>query len=336
MSHASRKRIKSLAKCNFTEIHEFYKRQAAGEKRIELKGGEAEAQRDKRESDADMEISVLPPPPIAQELRPLPLWTVTGNESATSRSNRPACSAGRGSHPKMAQAETPGPTGGRPSSTVAKIRPCRNRRQVTNGRRSVTTTHHVRDKIRSQYRADFKSKRCDSDSDRVALYLFDKLGAQLLGNENDDDDGRHGGLTASLRYEHINTAQAAPGARPIRRRIDFLGKDSIRYNNAVAVEKRGDDLFDRLNTSILNATPEGADGRPNSQVFRTYNASKTLEDQLEKLTNPDERWPPSILATNRANREVAILCKPSARAAQDFEKSMENLSEEAGAIKRPP
>jgi DNA topoisomerase-1 len=48
--------------------------------------------------------------------------------------------------------------------------------------------------------------------------------------------------------------------------FDFLGKDSIRYNNSVAVEKRvyknvqlfmenkkdGDDLFDRLNTSILN------------------------------------------------------------------------------------
>ena len=48
--------------------------------------------------------------------------------------------------------------------------------------------------------------------------------------------------------------------------FDFLGKDSIRYNNAVPVEKRvyknvalfmenkkhGDDLFDRLNTSILN------------------------------------------------------------------------------------
>ena len=48
--------------------------------------------------------------------------------------------------------------------------------------------------------------------------------------------------------------------------FDFLGKDSIRYHNDVAVEKRvfknlaifkegkkgGDDLFDRLNTSILN------------------------------------------------------------------------------------
>ena len=48
--------------------------------------------------------------------------------------------------------------------------------------------------------------------------------------------------------------------------FDFLGKDSIRYHNDISVEKRvfknlqlfvdgkkpGDDLFDRLNTSILN------------------------------------------------------------------------------------
>lgn len=48
--------------------------------------------------------------------------------------------------------------------------------------------------------------------------------------------------------------------------FDFLGKDSIRYYNEVSVEKRvfknlqlfkenkkaGDDLFDRLNTSMLN------------------------------------------------------------------------------------
>ena len=48
--------------------------------------------------------------------------------------------------------------------------------------------------------------------------------------------------------------------------ITFLGKDSIRYHNLVSVEKRvfrnvgrfmenkkgADDLFDRLNTSILN------------------------------------------------------------------------------------
>lgn len=47
--------------------------------------------------------------------------------------------------------------------------------------------------------------------------------------------------------------------------FDFLGKDSIRYHNEVAIEKRvfknvklfmqnkksGDDLFDRLNVSLL-------------------------------------------------------------------------------------
>lgn len=84
--------------------------------------------------------------------------------------------------------------------------------------------------------------------------------------------------------------------------FDFLGKDSIRYYNEVQVEKRvyknvqlfmdnkkqEDDLFDRLNTTILNEYLNTLMPGLTAKVFRTYNASFTLQQQLDELTNEDD------------------------------------------------
>ena len=45
-----------------------------------------------------------------------------------------------------------------------------------------------------------------------------------------------------------------------------------------------------------------------AKVFRTYNASMTLQDQLGKLTEPEDNVNAKVLSYNRANRAVAILC----------------------------
>ena len=44
-----------------------------------------------------------------------------------------------------------------------------------------------------------------------------------------------------------------------------------------------------------------------AKVFRTYNASMTLQDQLNKLEVEDNVLA-NVLGYNRANRAVAILC----------------------------
>ena len=92
--------------------------------------------------------------------------------------------------------------------------------------------------------------------------------------------------------------------------FDFLGKDSIRYHNYVQVEKRvfknlqlfmeskkeGDDLFDRLNTSILNEYLSSLMPGLTAKVFRTYNASITLQEQLKKLTDGDDNIAAKVIA----------------------------------------
>lgn len=45
-----------------------------------------------------------------------------------------------------------------------------------------------------------------------------------------------------------------------------------------------------------------------AKVFRTYNASMTLQDQLDKLTESEDNVNAKVLSYNRANRAVAILC----------------------------
>jgi DNA topoisomerase-1 len=62
-----------------------------------------------------------------------------------------------------------------------------------------------------------------------------------------------------------------------------------------------------------------------AKVFRTYNASKTLQDQLVALTIPKENISEKVLAYNRANRQVALLCNHQRSIPKTFEKSMETL-----------
>ena len=62
-----------------------------------------------------------------------------------------------------------------------------------------------------------------------------------------------------------------------------------------------------------------------AKVFRTYNASKTLQDQLDLLTDRKANVPEKVLSYNRANRQVAILCNHQRSVPKTFEKSMEAL-----------
>jgi DNA topoisomerase-1 len=114
------------------------------------------------------------------------------------------------------------------------------------------------DKIRAQYRDDWKSKEMRIRQRAVAMYFIDKL-ALRAGNEKDEDTADTVGC-CSLRVEHIKLHEKLDDKEYVVE-FDFLGKDSIRYYNKVAVEKRvfknlqlfmenkspSDDLFDRLN-----------------------------------------------------------------------------------------
>ncbi|KAL7864528.1 hypothetical protein AOLI_G00159480 [Acnodon oligacanthus] len=202
------------------------------------------------------------------------------------------------------------------------------------------------ERIRAQYRDDWKSKEMRIRQRAVALYFIDKL-ALRAGNEKEEGETADTVGCCSLRVEHIKLYPELDGQDYVVE-FDFLGKDSIRYYNKIPVEKRvfknlqlflenkqpEDDLFDRLNTSILNKHLQELMDGLTAKVFRTYNASITLQQQLKELTTSEDNVPAKILSYNRANRAVAILCNHQRAPPKTFEKSMQNLQTKIDAKKQ--
>ncbi|KAM7002876.1 DNA topoisomerase I, mitochondrial [Tautogolabrus adspersus] len=201
------------------------------------------------------------------------------------------------------------------------------------------------DHIRYQYNQDLKSKEMVTRQRAVALYFIDKL-ALRAGNEKEEGETADTVGCCSLRVEHITLHEELEGNEYVVE-FDFLGKDSIRYYNKVPVIRRvfkslhlflenkqpGDDLFDRLNTTKLNKHLSTLMPGLTAKVFRTYNASITLQQQLKVLTNKSDNLAEKILSYNRANRAVAILCNHQRAPPKTFDQSMANLQAKIDARK---
>ncbi|KAF3329935.1 DNA topoisomerase 1-like protein [Carex littledalei] len=199
--------------------------------------------------------------------------------------------------------------------------------------------------IRVNYTKDFGSKDATRRQIAVATYLIDKL-ALRAGNEKDDDEADTVGC-CTLRVENVTCLP------PNKLQFDFLGKDSIRYFNTVEVElpvykaiedfrtsknsggRRkgpGDDLFDKLDTSKLNAHLRELMPGLTAKVFRTYNASITLDDILSRETR-DGILPEKIAVYQGANKEVAIICNHQRSVSKSHDAQMSRLNEKIDELK---
>eukprot|EP00299_Pterocystis_sp_00344_P018027 c9013_g1_i1.p1 GENE.c9013_g1_i1~~c9013_g1_i1.p1 ORF type:complete len:861 (+),score=243.89 c9013_g1_i1:51-2633(+) len=198
------------------------------------------------------------------------------------------------------------------------------------------------DVIRSDYTNAMGSKDTAAAQLATAMYLIDRL-ALRVGNEKDTDEEADTVGCCSLRIEHVKPL----GDDKIE--LDFLGKDSIRYLNTVKVEhavyenvlsfmegkKPSDDLFDTLNPSKLNKHLGSLMKGLSAKVFRTYNASVTLERCLldeKEATDNAAVVAEKLVIYNRANREVAILCNHQRAAPKNFQQQLERMDEKIGKV----
>lgn len=370
MTVEEREVIKSLDKCDFTEIHRYFVDKAAARKVLTRE----EKQKLKEEAEK-----------LQQEFG---YCILDGHREKIGnfKTEPPGLFRGRGDHPKMGMlkrrvmpedvvincsrdSKIPEPPAGhqwkevRSDNTVMwlaawtesiqnsvkyiMLNPC-SKLKGEKAWQKFETARRLRgfvDEIRSQYRADWKSQEMKTRQRAVALYFIDKL-ALRAGNEKEDGEAADTVGCCSLRVEHVQLHPEADGCQHVVE-FDFLGKDSIRYYNRVSVEKPvyknlqlfmknkdpQDDLFDRLTTTILNKyLHELMDGLT-AKVFRTYNASVTLQEQLRALTRAEDSIAAKILSYNRANRAVAILCNHQRATSSTFEKSIQNLQTKIQAKK---
>ncbi|KAI3829381.1 hypothetical protein L1987_03504 [Smallanthus sonchifolius] len=192
--------------------------------------------------------------------------------------------------------------------------------------------------IRNAYTKDFGNKDVTKRQVAVATYLIDKL-ALRAGNEKDDDEADTVGC-CTLKVENVEPSP------PNILKFDFLGKDSIRYQNEVEVElpvfkaiqqfrtgkKGGDDLFDKLDTSKLNAHLKELMPGLTAKVFRTYNASITLDDMLSRETKGRDVVE-NVVVYQHANKEVAIICNHQRSVSKSHSAQMTRLDEKIGELK---
>ncbi|KAM5351610.1 hypothetical protein ACJ41O_004333 [Fusarium nematophilum] len=193
-------------------------------------------------------------------------------------------------------------------------------------------------KIRKDYTKELKSEVMADRQRATAMYLIDKL-ALRAGNEKDTENEADTVGCCSLKFEHITLEP------PNKVTFDFLGKDSIPYRETAHVEPqvfknlklfkkapkgKGDDLFDRLNTSQLNKHLTGYMTGLTAKVFRTYNASWTMSELLKGL-DKDPRSRGSVAEKvklyNDCNREVAILCNHKRTVGAGHEQQMQKLGD---------
>ena len=103
-------------------------------------------------------------------------------------------------------------------------------------------------------------------------------------------------------------------------------------------KKPSQDVFSDLTPTILNAHLKNIMDGLTAKVFRTYNASKTLQDELlkteesaafRKLT-PAEK----VVEYNNANRQVAILCNHQRSVSKAQETQLENIGAKLVTLKK--
>ncbi|EPY23796.1 DNA topoisomerase I [Angomonas deanei] len=189
------------------------------------------------------------------------------------------------------------------------------------------------DNIRASYMKDFKSNDIHEAQRAVAMYFIDRL-ALRVGNEKSEDEADTVGC-CSLRVEHLTLL---PDSRV---GFDFLGKDSIRYQNEVDVvpevhallarfmkgKRPENDVFDQLTTTQLNDHLKSFMEGLTAKVFRTYNASITLDKWFkEKPVDKNMTIPDKLAYFNEANTQVAILCNHQKSVSKNFKTQMFQLS----------
>ena len=186
----------------------------------------------------------------------------------------------------------------------------------------------------------------------VVTYLIDKLALRAGGEKDLDEEADTVGC-CSLRIEHVTllpvlpvTAGADEETNNWKIKLDFLGKDSIRYEaehvvlpevyKAISVFMKGkvptDQLFHKLNPTIVNQHLKQLMPGLTIKVFRTYNASILLDKMLQ-TTNFSLDVNAKKAFYDSANKEVAIMCNHQKGVNKSHDTQMEKITGKINLIK---
>ena len=190
-------------------------------------------------------------------------------------------------------------------------------------------------KIREDYNKKFTDESTENRQLATATYLIDRL-ALRVGNEKGEDEADTVGC-CTLRVEHVKIEEDNYIT------FDFLAKDSMRYFNRIQIDEKAhknlarfvkgknpdDDLFDLINAQKLNDYLKFLMDGLSAKVFRTYNASFTLQQQLDnKEFDTKSTTEEKVQYYNEANKQVAILCNHQKTVPKNYNVKSEQMQKE--------
>ena len=213
---------------------------------------------------------------------------------------------------------------------------------------------HCIDTVRQDYKTKIASKDINDRQLGVAMWVIDVLALRVGGEKADDEADTVG--CCSLRTEHLHFHED-PEAYEIE--LEFLGKDSMQFKQIIKFaeiehpsgalgkdvyrclksfcsgKKDTDDVFEHLEPSILNKHLSSLMKGLSAKVFRTFNASITLEKELpDAETLEGMTVSEKITLYNDANRQVAILCNHQKTVSKAQENQFEILNAKLDGLKK--
>ena len=187
-------------------------------------------------------------------------------------------------------------------------------------------------KIKDRIVKDMKNKDPKISRIATACYLIYRT-AMRVGDEKDPDEADTVGAT-TLRKEHIKITENTI-------EFDFLGKDSVRWQETVKAEghdkqfqenmkkliqdkKPKDDIFDNITSRHVNAYYSSIVKGLTAKVFRTYLATTVVKNYLKGHSNLEGKTPnEKIYHAKLANLEAAIMCNHKRTIPKTFEQSLQ-------------
>ena len=202
--------------------------------------------------------------------------------------------------------------------------------------------------IRKEYTDALTSNDIVKQQLATALYFIDNFALRVGNKKNTKEKADTVGVT-SLRVEHLSLL----GNNTIK--LDFLGKDSIRYCKKSQVssevynnlkqftegKNKKDDLFDKVSSSSLNDYLNSFMKGLTAKVWRTYNASNTLQKELNKVNESKlEKMPEQerilYLTTffNQANTTVALLCNHQKNVSSNIDNAIKKMEDQLKKLRK--
>jgi len=187
-----------------------------------------------------------------------------------------------------------------------------------------------------------KMEEKDEKTRKIATVccLIDEVGMRV-GDEKDEDEADTVGAT-TLRVEHVKRLDDQA------MEFDFLGKDSVRWvktlqapdpalvrnmKRFMAGKKPDKEIFDGVTSSHVNVFLSGIVDGLSAKVFRTFHATKTVEESLaaKDVASADDFE--KLRVAKLANLDAAIYCNHKRTIPKTWEASLEKKREKLAEYK---